>query len=251
MIFGLHIHIGCRSGDRCIQMFHEFLHHFPYLMALSASSPFFQGEDTGLASSRIMVFEGIPTAGHPLQVPSWLEFESLVNDLFTSKSISSLKDLWWDLRPSPGYGTLEIRACDGMATIAETVALTALVHCLAIESDAAIQHGKGRPLPNDWIVRENKWRASRHGLDALIVSSPEKCELARDGLMQMLARLEPLSRSFGYQKQFDLIESLIHHGPSYLRQKQVFEATGNLQEVSRQVASEFENDSPHFGQILG
>ena len=129
-VYGLHVHIGMESGDECIRFNNFFMRLLPHLLALSSSAPFWQNQDTGLATCRPTTYEALPTAGLPYFVHSWSEFEALCATLRKAKAISSLKDLWWDVRPSPGFGTLEIRVCDSPATLAETVAIVAFIHAL-------------------------------------------------------------------------------------------------------------------------
>ena len=130
-VYGLHVHLGMKNGDEAIRFNNFFLNFIPHLLALSASSPFWQGDDTGLSSCRPTTYESLPTAGHPYSVKNYAEFEHLYATLVKCKSINSLKDLWWDIRVSPAFGTLEIRICDGLATLSETLAIVAFIHLLA------------------------------------------------------------------------------------------------------------------------
>jgi glutamate---cysteine ligase / carboxylate-amine ligase len=243
MIFGLHVHVGARSGEHCIRMNNEFLYYLPHLLALSASSPFWEGEDTGLASSRITAFEALPTGGHPCAVASWADYQDLVAKLIRSNAIRDLKDIWWDLRPSPGYGTLEIRVCDGLPTIHDTMALTALIQCLAISFDEKIDAGEPPPRLPTWLIRENKWRASRHGLDAdLVVDDMGETRPLKEDIELTLKKLQPIADRLGYQYYFLSLRRQLKHDPSYKRQKQVYESTGNLKEVTRSLIEEFKDD---------
>src|SRR5690606_19404966 len=147
----------------------ELLHDLALLLAVSTSSPFWEGDATGLASSRVTVFEALPTGGTPALVHDWTEFCELVGTLQRAEAITSLKGLGWDIRPSPRYGTIEIRICDGLATLRETAMVVALAQALARRAGARVAAGEGRLFPPAWRVRENKWRASRHGMDADLV----------------------------------------------------------------------------------
>jgi glutamate---cysteine ligase / carboxylate-amine ligase len=243
MIFGLHVHVGARNGEHCIRMNNEFLYYLPHLLALSASSPFWEGEDTGLASSRITAFEALPTGGHPCEVSSWEDYQDLVAKLVRSKAIRDLKDIWWDLRPSPNYGTLEIRVCDGLPTIHETMALTSLIQCLAISFDEKIEAGEPPPRLPTWLIRENKWRASRHGLDAdLVFNDMGETRPLREDIELTLKKLQPIADRLGYQYYFLSLRRQLKREPSYKRQKQVYESTGSLKEVTRSLIEEFKDD---------
>jgi glutamate---cysteine ligase / carboxylate-amine ligase len=239
VIFGLHVHIGVTSGDECIDLMNEFLYELPVLLALSASSPFWEGIDTGLASSRVTLFEAIPTGGHPCQMRNWEDFKNLIFALKTARSINSYKDIWWDLRPSPSFGTLEIRICDGMPTVQENMALVALIHCLAAFYMDEIREGRKREVLPDWIVRENKWRASRHGIDAdLIVSTRGENISLIDYANKLLKILDKYICSYGYQDYKELILNSLKGYASYQRQKYIFEKTKDLTSVTKLLINE-------------
>lgn len=243
MIFGLHVHVGARDSAHCMRMHNEFIRYLPHLLALSASSPFWEGHDTGLASSRITVFEALPTGGHPCLVSTWEEYQLLIQKLIRSKAIRDLKDIWWDIRPSPLFGTLEIRVCDSTATIMETLALTALIHCLALSFEEKEKENHLPVLLPDWLVRENKWRSSRHGLDAdLIYDSEGNTRSIREDILMTLECLEPIALRFGYESYFKFIRDQMMNNPSYSRQRQVYESTSDLKEVTRSLIFELKED---------
>lgn len=249
MIFGLHVHVGARNGEHCIRMNNEFIAYLPHLLALSASSPYWEGRDTGLASSRITVFEALPTGGHPCAVASWQEYQSLVQKLIRSRAIRDLKDLWWDIRPSPHYGTLEIRVCDGLPSLRETMAVCALIHCLAVHFDEREARGERVPLLPDWLIRENKWRASRHGLNADIVTNEhgDTAPILED-IERLLWTLAPIAESLGYQEYFEVLRYEVMARPSYERQRRVFAETGSLKAVTESLVKEF--DRGLFGREI-
>lgn len=239
-IYALHLHIGMPSGEHAIAMQNALLHHLPVFLALSASSPFWQGHDTGLASSRITAFEAIPTGGHPYVVNSWGEFTALTSTLRRAGAITSLKDLWWDIRPNLGFGTLEIRVCDALPTLDELVALVAFMHATAVAADARLRAGESIPPPTDWMVRENKWRASRHGVAAdVIVDADGSSRPLADEVERLLSCAAEPCRRFGYDRQFALIRDILRRGPSYARQRALFAATNNVRAVARGLVDEF------------
>lgn len=251
IIFGLHVHIGMRNGEHAIQINNALLHALPVLLALSASSPFWNGEDTALASSRITFFEAIPTGGHPCRVKSWDDFLTLYAKLLKSGAIGSHKDLWWDVRPSPGFGTLEIRICDSPATLEEIVAITAFLHALAIDLDEQISKGKTFTSPPDWVMRENKWRASRWGVDAeLVVSDDGDKESFASIVDKMLTQIEPTTLKLGYKNEMDLIRRLVRDGPSYKRQRAIAAKNGgSMLAVTDLLIREFETGFPQWLEI--
>jgi carboxylate-amine ligase len=244
MIFGLHVHIGMPDAETCIAVQNELLYDLGLLLAVSTSSPFWQGEATGLASSRITVFEALPTGGMPALVHDWNEFSELVSTLQKANAITSLKDLWWDIRPSPRYGTVEIRVCDGLATLHETAMIVALAQALAKRASARVAAGTNRLFPPAWRIRENKWRASRHGMEADYLTSNDGDSMpARAYLKRTLTELGV--DDFLDAKSLHAIDLMgIADGAptSAERQRAVFERTGRLDEVTRSVATEFEDD---------
>lgn len=248
MIFGIHVHVGLQSGERAVAMNNALLHYLPILLALSCSSPYWSGEDTELASSRITFFEALPTGGHPCRVTSWEQFENLYKKLVRSGAIESIRDIWWDIRFRPDFGTLEIRICDGLPTLDEVAAMTALIHSLCLYLDDAINQGAHFDPPSDWIIRENKWRASRWGLDGrLIQDEYGNTQSLRDIFSNLLKTLRPFSKVHNYEAEFRLIENVIKSGTSCDRQRLAFNRHhGDLKEVARHLALEFEKRTPQW-----
>jgi carboxylate-amine ligase len=244
LVFGLHVHIGMPDPETCIAVQNELLHDLGLLLAVSTSSPFWRGEATGLASSRITVFEAMPTSGMPALFGDWTEFNALVDALTRSRAITSLKDLWWDIRPSPKYGTLEIRVCDGLATIREACAVAALAQALARRAGARAAAGDGRSFPPGWRVRENKWRASRHGMEAdLVVADDGTTMPTRDWLRATLDDLERGGFNAGNASYLPDLYRLADGAPTSAdRQLALYERTRDLDAVTRALADEFEAD---------
>jgi len=247
MIFGLHIHVGMRDAEHAMAMNNAMLHYLPHLLALSASSPFWQGKDTGLASSRITIFEALPTSGHPCIFQSWGEFEAFYDSMIASKSIQSIKDIWWDLRPHPDYGTVEIRVCDTPATLEETVSLVALTQCLYHWFDQQYKEGKTIAPPPYWILRENKWKAARYGLEAeIILNERGRTNLLRSEIEWLLKLLEPLSDSLGCGREFRRIRTMLERGCSYDRQRAVYAREGTFLAVAESLIDEFWSGKPVY-----
>lgn len=222
-IFGLHVHLGMRNGEHAIKMNNALCHYLPLILAFSASSPFWQRDDTGLASSRITFFEAIPTGGHPFLVESWVEFTKLVKKLEQSKSITSLKDLWWDIRPNLEYGTIEVRIADCPPTVREIESIVAFIHCLAIYIDKEIQNGRTFDPPPEWILRENKWRASRHGVACDLISDMSGVSVPFLEIWNNTREaIQSIINSLQYEKQFEFANEVISKGPSYVRQRAHF-----------------------------
>jgi glutamate---cysteine ligase / carboxylate-amine ligase len=244
LIFGLHVHIGMPDPETAIKVQNELLYDLGLLLAISTSSPFWQGEATGLASSRITVFEALPTGGMPALVHDWSEFCELVETLQHANAITSLKDLWWDIRPSPRYGTIEIRVCDGLATLRETAMIVALSRALAMRAGARVAAGTGRSFPPAWRVRENKWRASRHGMEAsLVVSDDGDTMSARPYLRNLLEDLVAGGFADPTSPYIHGLNRIADGAPtSAERQRAVYEQTRSFDAVTRALADEFEAD---------
>jgi carboxylate-amine ligase len=245
MIFGLHVHVGMRDGPHAVAMLNGMLPYLPHLLAVSASSPFWQGYDTGLASSRITLFEALPTAGHPCTFRSWPEFQELYAAMAASRAIGSIKDLWWDIRIQPDYGTVELRICDGLPTLSETVAVVALVQALLARLDADYRDGRTFEPPPYWVLRENKWRASRWGLEAeIVLDETGRTRLLREDLDRLLPELETVAGPLGCAAELQRIGAMIAGGLSYERQRQVFARTQQAEAVADSLIREFATDQP-------
>lgn len=241
MIFGMHVHVGTESGDLCIALLNELLYDLPVFLAMSASSPFWESIDTGLASSRSTIFEAIPTGGHPCQIADWADFSSLSQKLVKSKAIRNVKDIWWDVRPSPAYGTLEIRVCDGMPTVEENMAVAALIHSTARLRYEAIKQGRTRPRVPDWIVRENKWRAARYGLEAeLVISEEGDTRPLRQVAFALLDSLNPVFNAFDYWDYDKVLRQALLGRTSYSLQREIFHNTGDLRDVTKFLIEEMD-----------
>lgn len=249
-VYGLHVHVGLPSGDACIRYMNAFLHLVPHLIALSASSPFWRGVDTGLCASRPTVYEAHPTSGLPVLVRDWSEFNKVYHDMLRTGSINSMKDIWWDLRPSPGYGTLEIRICDGPATMAELGAIAAYVQANAayIREEQHVEEGPTPDVPVRWVLRENKWRALRYGLDAAVIDPGDmSVQPLRDAIMDRLTRLEPHFRAQGEQHYLQCLRDICTRGNSSERQHAEYKRTGQVEDVVRFNVREFEAGEPVWG----
>ncbi len=236
---GMHIHIGMEDTQSCIRYHNFYMRFLPHLLALSASSPFEEGRDTGFDSIRPSVTESMPIGGLPYQFTNWQEYKSLCRALARSNSISDLKDMWWDIRPCPRYGTLEIRICDQPATLAEAAAITAFVHCLGHWFAEHQGWLDDMPRPANWRMRENKWRAMRYGLSAELVSDNfGETRTIREDITQWIDRLEPFFEKLGYQTYRDTLRGIVEHGNSAMRQRRVFETEGTFQAVYAHAAEE-------------
>jgi carboxylate-amine ligase len=244
-IFGIHVHVGVRSGEKAIAMVNALSAYIPHFLALSASSPYWMGQDTGLASIRSKVFEGLPTAGPPWQLNGWAQFERFMDTLITARTITTIREVWWDIRPHPGFGTVELRICDGIPTMREVAVMAALSQCLVHRFDMLIDRGYTLPVPKAWVVRENKWRAARHGIDASIIVDDNGATVPlRDAVAELVEELTPIARRLGCVAEVTDALAILERGPSYIRQREVVAAGGSLADVVDSLVAELRNDGP-------
>ena len=242
LIWGVHVHVGISSAHKVMPIISSLLNHYPHLLALSASSPFWAGEDTGYASNRSMMFQQLPTAGLPFQFQTWREFERFVHDQKTTGIIDHVNEIRWDIRPSPHLGTVEVRIFDGVSNLRELSALVALTHCLIVDLDRRLDAGEELPVMPPWHVQENKWRAARYGLDAIIILDADSNErLVTEDLDDLLTRLEPVARSLDCAAELAAVAEIPRRGASYQRQRRVAEENdGDLRAVVDALVGELE-----------
>ncbi|NDZ95028.1 glutamate--cysteine ligase [Streptomyces sp. SID6673] len=241
LIWGVHVHVGISHRDKVLPILGALLNYYPHLLALSASSPMWAGQDTGYASNRAMMFQQLPTAGLPFQFGTWAEFEGFVTDQMTTGIIDHLNEIRWDIRPSPHLGTIEVRVCDGMTNLGELSALVALIHCLVVDLDRRLEAGEDLPQMAPWLVQENKWRAARYGLDAIVILDSDCTErLVTDDLADVLTRLAPVAQDLNCVDELSRVGAIATRGTSYQRQREVYRRTGDLRSVVNSVVGELE-----------
>jgi carboxylate-amine ligase len=230
MTYALHVHVGMPSGDTAIAVMTALKPYLPILLALSASSPFWQGIDTDYASFRQRILASMRSYGQPPAFATWQEFVELFQAGKEAGMFDIIRDIHWDLRPQPDLGTLEIRVMDSQPTIREASALTALVHSLVV----ALQHGhlQGksdfRLTPcHSWIEKENYFQASYQGLDACYIENNRGSHRPIAAIAQdILQALEPTANQLGESAHLKFLADRLASGPSYCRQRRVFQQTG-------------------------
>jgi glutamate---cysteine ligase / carboxylate-amine ligase len=169
--FGLHVHVGVDSGDKAVMISDRIMRHLPTLLALSVSSPFWEGRRTGLQSHRSKIMEGLPTAGLPTLMRNWSEYVWLVNHMIETGFINTVREIWWDVRPHHNFGTVEVRVCDMPGNLQDTLAIGALVQCLVKALSDEIDNGTYQHDSHPMMVQQNKWRAARFGNQAKLVDT--------------------------------------------------------------------------------
>jgi carboxylate-amine ligase len=249
--FGLHVHVGVDSGDKAVMICDRILRHLPTLLALSASSPFWEGRRTGLHSHRSKVMEGLPTAGLPPLMRNWSEYVWLVNHMVGTGFINTIREIWWDVRPHHNFGTVEVRVCDMPGNLEETLAIAALIQCLVKALSDEIDDGTYQHDCHPMMVRQNKWRATRFGTSAQLVDlyTHEVVTVAQV-VDEMTKKLQPVSVELGCEQHLLRCRQLAS-SPSWAdRQMTAYEDTGNAQEVVRQLTAGA-RISPYPGQGKG
>lgn len=245
MIFGVHVHVGVSSGEKAIAISNSLTTFLPHLLALSASSPFWHGEDTGLASVRVKIFESLPAAGLPYRMINWGEFQRFMNTLMQAGAIESIREIWWDVRPHPIFGTIEVRIADALPTIRETVALAALIQSLVARLSELYDCGEYLPLNRHWIVAENKWRAARYADEAMVIAD-DSGELRRldDMVRSMVESLEPVARRLDCHAELLDNLAILDARPAFQRLRNVYAETGSMREVVRYLERQLLDEDP-------
>ena len=245
LIFGVHLHVGVRTPQKAVSIANALSTYIPHFLALSASSPYWEGHDTGLASARSKVFEGLPTAGLPAAIDTWADFEQYMSTLVAAGAISTVREVWWDIRPHPDFGTVELRMCDGIPTLSEVAAVAALAQSLVAHLDSLDDQGQVLPRPRPWILRENKWRAGRHGIEAgFIVDDQGRVQPAREGIADLVDAVGPSAERLGCSAELAGVGRILDTGPSYERQRAASEDGTNMWSVVDLLVRELRSDIP-------
>lgn len=244
LICGMHTHVGVKSGEHAVAVMNALTVFLPHFLALSASSPYWHGIDTGMASCRSKVFEGLPTAGLPPAITNWGEFVSLMRTFLQAGSIKSIREIWWDIRPHPAFGTVELRICDGINTLGEICSVVALVQCLVDYMQALYDHGEPLPMLRAWTLAENKWRAARFGPDTKIIRN-ERGEQVHLGehILSWVDRLGPTAKRLGCYMELQGVRRILSHGPGFVRQRQMYDREGRLEGVVDGLMRELRDDA--------
>jgi carboxylate-amine ligase len=231
-IFGLHVHVAVPTADAAATIATAIRTHVPELLALSANSPYWQGRDTGLASTRSKVFETMPRSGLPPRFESYAAFEELVGRGTAAGFFRDYTYLWWDVRPHPTLGTVEVRAFDAQTRVESAAAVAALTQCLV----ATFAERRPPPQPRTF-VDENKWRAARYGLDAELVDLASDTERpARQAIRELLDTAEGAARRLGCTEELTEAERIVARGNGADDQRRVREEDGSLLAVSQWLA---------------
>jgi len=246
LIYGVHVHVGVEDRDKVLPLSRAMLTVFPHIQSLSASSPFWGGKDTGYASNRALLFQQLPTAGLPPQFERWEQLEQYVGDMMHTGVIDQVNEVRWDIRPSPRFGTLEMRIADGAANLLEVTAISAFTHCLVEHFSSMIDAGEPLPTMPPWFVQENKWRSARYGMDAIVIANAAGDEeLVTDSVSRWLGVLAPVAERLGCEAELDQVRTILRRGASYQRQRAVARRNaGELEPVVRALVAELAAGRP-------
>jgi carboxylate-amine ligase len=239
LIFGLHIHVAVPDKASTIELLNEARYFLPHLLALSTSSPFWQGRDTGLKSYRTTVFRRFPRSGIPDQFDSWSAYEDYVDTLVELHCIDNGKKVWWDLRPHPVFGTLEFRVCDVPTSPQATIAIAALAQAIVVKLYRLRRSNLGFRIYPRALVEENKWRAARYGMDGRLIDFGKRQEVPMKALaLELLEFVDDVVDELGSRKALQYVHRIVEEGTSADRQLEVFRNTGDLKAVVQWVVDE-------------
>ncbi|MBC8318540.1 MAG: YbdK family carboxylate-amine ligase [Desulfobulbaceae bacterium] len=232
----LHVHIGLPDQHTAIQVCDAIRPYLPLFLALTTSSPFFDNEDTGFHSYRSNLFPCLPRTGIPDTLGNWDNFQKLVLILNQATLLNGIKEIWWDVRPHPDFGTIEIRICDLPSNFNQIISMVALIQALVVKLAGSRTHD----FPAREIMMHNKWNAARYGLDGTFINAhPGRHFTFRKGTQDLLDSLSPQIKELGTEKYLKPINEIIDHGTSADRQKKLYAQHGDFREMIYTMQREF------------
>jgi carboxylate-amine ligase len=238
LIFGMHVHVGLDDPDKAIHVANGMRVHMPILLGLSANSPFWRADATGLASTRTPIFRAFPRVGIPPTYKDWEDYEKRIEFMINARVIEDFTYLWHDVRPHPNFGTVEIRVMDSQTHVEHTLGLAAMVQGLVKELAEHFEAGKRLSRYPFEMLDENKWLAARHGLDGELVDLPHWDRVpARALARRLLDRMREHCRDLGSQAELEAVEDLLDRGNGAARQVVVYEANHDLREVMAEIVA--------------
>src|SRR6266498_4112548 len=236
LIFGLHVHVAMPDKHATIDIMNAARYFLPHVLALSTSSPFWAGRETGLKSYRTAIFRRFPRTGVPDHFGSWGEYESYIDLLVDLHCIDNGKKIWWDLRPHPTFGTLEFRICDVPTRIDETICLAAIMQAVVVKLHRLYTKNMGFRLYRRALIEENKWRAARWGIDGNLIDFGKREEVPmRDLALELVEFVDDVVDELGSRREVSYVHTILREGTSADRQLRVFRETGSLQAVTQHV----------------
>ncbi len=240
LIFGLHVHIGIEDRETAIQIMNAARYFIPHILALSTNSPFWLGMNTGLKSYRCKVFDKFPRTNIPDYFPSWGEYERFIGLLVKTNCMDNAKKIWWDIRPHPFFNTLEFRVCDIPMRVDETIALAALIQATVVKLYKLYAQNQGFRLYRRALIMENKWRASRYGIEGQLVDFGKEKEVPeRELLEEYLAFVDDVLDELDSRQEVGYVREIMRMGTGADRQLRVYaESGGDLMKVMDYIIQE-------------
>ena len=239
LIFGLHVHVAVPDRQTAIDLMNQARYFLPHLLALSTSSPFWMGRDTGLKSYRTTIFRRFPRTGVPDRFGSWSEYENYVKLLVDLKCMEDARKIWWDIRPHPMYGTLEFRICDVPTRPADAVMLGALCQAIIVKLHRLYTRNMGYRIYRRALIEENKWRAARWGLDGKLIDFGKQAEVPmRDLALELLEFVDDVVDDLGSREAVEHVHRVLREGTSADRQLAVYKQTNDMHAVVRHLVEE-------------
>jgi carboxylate-amine ligase len=239
LIFGMHVHIAMPDKQTTIDMMNMVRYFLPHLLALSTSSPFWMGRNTGLKSFRTTVFRRFPRTGIPEVFESWSEYENFINLLVKLNCIDTGKKIWWDVRPHPTYGTLEFRMFDTATRVEEAVAIAALTQAIVVKLHRLYTRNQSWRLYRRALIEENKWRAARYGIEGKLIDFGREAEVPmRELMLELMELIDDVVDDLGSRSAVEYIHTILNEGTSAERQLRVYQQTGDLKDVVRHLVME-------------
>jgi carboxylate-amine ligase len=239
LVFGLHVHVGIEDRNTAIHIMNSMRYFLPHILALSTNSPFWLGMETGFKSYRSKVFERFPRTGIPDVFSNWADYETFINLLIRTNCIDNGKKVWWDIRPHPFFETLEVRVCDIPMRLDETLAIAALIQATAAMLWKLHSSNKSYRIYGRALISENKFRASRYGLDGKLIDFGKEEEVSEKKLMrEYLHMIDDVVDELGSRDEVDYIHEMLKMGSGADRQLRVFRETGDLKKVVDYIVEE-------------
>jgi glutamate---cysteine ligase / carboxylate-amine ligase len=235
----MHIHVAMPDKQTTLDMMNMVRYFVPHLLALSTSSPFWMGRNTGLKSFRTTVFRRFPRTGIPEHFESWSEYENFTNLLVQLHCIDNPKKIWWDVRPHPVFGTLEFRMCDVTTKVEEACAIAALTQAIVVKLHRLYTNNQSWRIYRKALVEENKWRAARYGIEGKMIDFGKEQEISMRTLIpELLELVDDVVDDLGSRSAVKYVETMLSEGTSAERQLRVFQQTGDLRAVVQHVVAE-------------
>jgi carboxylate-amine ligase len=239
LIFGLHVHVGIPDREEGVQLMNQARYFLPHIYALSTNSPFWLGQNTGFKAYRHNIFERFPRTGIPDVFESLAAYDEYLELLISTNCIDNAKKIWWDIRLHPFFDTIEFRICDAQSRVEDTIALAAMMQAVVCKLHKLLRQNVSFRIYHRRVIDENRWRASRYGLDGKLIDFGRKCEVETRSLIhEILEFIAPEADELGSQREMQHIETILREGTGADRQLAVWERTQDTKAVVDQIIAE-------------